>query len=85
MEKIKQKIKEGGSSSGYYTAAKLMGTKEAPIKWRIQQMFPDLSDKEIAEMAADFFNRTSQQFEEVQQADLSKQFLPQRCTRSLLP
>ena len=76
FEGVKKKVLEGGSSKGYFTAAGLLGSKEAPIRWQIQKMYPDLSDSEIAEIAAAYFNEISQQFKPVREPDLSKTRAP---------
>ena len=62
LAKIKKKIEEGGTTKGYYTAANLLSSREAPTRWQIQKMFPDLNNKEIAEKAAEYFNKISQEF-----------------------
>ena len=56
-------MKQAGNTKCFYQAANLLQGGEAPTKnWTIQQMFPDLTDFEIAEKAAVFFNRISQEY-----------------------
>ena len=62
IEKIKKKIKDIGNTKCYYKAVTLLQSAEAPIRWAIQSMFPELTDQEIAEKAAIFFNEISQEY-----------------------
>ena len=65
FERVKKKIKEIGNTKCYYKAVALLQSGEAPVKWIIQSMFPGLSDYEIAEKAAIYFNSISQEYKGV--------------------
>ena len=62
FERVKERIKLDGNNAGYYKAVGMLGCNEAPKKWAIQCMFPHLTDKEIAESGAAFFNGISAGF-----------------------
>ena len=62
LERVKKKIKLAGNTKCFYQAANLLQSGEAPVRWVIQAMYPGLSDFAIAEKAAIFFNRISQEY-----------------------
>ena len=62
FEKVKEKVKEAGNTKCYFQAVNLLKSVDAPTRWIIQNMYPALSDKEIAEKAASFFNEISQEY-----------------------
>ena len=59
---IIDKIMFAGNTQAYYSAVKLLKTKEAPKVWDIRDLFPGLSDFEISENVAGFFNGISQEY-----------------------
>ena len=59
FEKVKKKVKEAGNTKSYFQAVKMLQSPDAPTRWAIQSMFPNLSDAQIAEMAAVYFNAIS--------------------------
>ena len=61
--KIKKIVKEAGNTKSYFHAVRLLQSVDAPTRWQIQSMFPGLSDGEIAERAAAFFNSISQEYQ----------------------
>ena len=63
FQNVKKKIKEAGNNKAYYVAANSLQTGGFNSRWRVQSMFPGKANQEIAEKAADFFNRISQLFE----------------------
>ena len=60
---IIDKVKLAGNTKQYYSAIKLLKTKEAPVVWDIHDMFPSMSDFDICETVAIFFNKISQEYE----------------------
>ena len=62
FERVKKIVKEAGNTKSYFAAIRLLHCVEAPVRWQIQSMFPGLSDDEIAERAAVFFNAISQEY-----------------------
>ena len=48
---------------------KMLGSREAPTRWEVQSLFQGLTNLEIAEKAAEFFNGISQEFKPVRQAN----------------
>ena len=62
FEKIKSRIREVGSTKSYFQAVKLLQSLDAPTRWIIQSMFPGMTDAEISERAASFFNEISQEY-----------------------
>ena len=63
LEGIMEKVHSTRNSKPYYQAVNYLKTKEAPVKWLVQSMFPGLSDCEISEIVADFFNKISQEYD----------------------
>ena len=66
IERIKKKVKEAGNTKCYFQAVNMMQSVDVPTRWAIQSMFPGLSDEQIAEKAAEFFNSISQEYVGVQ-------------------
>ena len=66
FDKVKRRVKEAGNTKCYYQAVNLMNCQDVPTRWLIQNMFPHLTDQEIAEKAAAFFNEISQEFQSLE-------------------
>ena len=49
IEKVKKRIKEAGNTRCYFQAVQLLQCHDAPTRWMIQSMFPELTDQEISE------------------------------------
>ena len=62
MAKVKERIKQAGNTRSYFQAVNMLQSYDAPTRWMIQSMYPGLSDAQIAERAADFFNAISQEY-----------------------
>ena len=62
LDKVKDGIRKDGDVRGFYRAVKLLETEETPPRWNIKSLFPQKTDKEIAEVSAEFFNRISNEF-----------------------
>ena len=62
MDKVKEKAKKSGNSSGFFQAAKSLQSKEAPVIWDIKKLFPNLSNEQISEIVATFFNSISSEY-----------------------
>ena len=62
IEKVKQKAKENGNCNGYFQAAKSLQSKEAPVRWAISIMYPNMSEAELGEIVAAYFNRISDEY-----------------------
>ena len=64
LENIKKSVREAGNTRAYYQAIKRLDKKEdGTTRWSIEEMFPNKSQEEIAEMGAEYFNKISQEFE----------------------
>ena len=63
LGKVLDKVKQTRNSAPFYRTVNIFKSKEAPIKWMIQSMYPDMSDAEIAEIVAAFFNAISQEYD----------------------
>ena len=59
LDKVIDKCKKDRNTKSYYKTVKVFQTKEAPKLWEIANLFPDKSEKEIAEEVAAFFNKIS--------------------------
>ena len=66
FERIKKRVKEAGNTRCYFQAVNMLQATDAATRWAIQSMFPGLSDKQIAEKAAEFFNSISQEYRGVE-------------------
>ena len=73
FEKVKKNIRENKDPRGYYAAIKLLRTEDAPIPWTVNKIFPGETDPAIAEKAATFFNKISQEFEPIGPPDFPSQ------------
>ena len=62
VEKVKEKVRTSGNTSGFYKAAKSLQSKEMSADWNIKVMYPSLSELEIAELVAEFFIRISNEY-----------------------
>ena len=60
--KVLEKTATIRNSSEYYRAVNIFKTKESHSAWDIASMYPEKTDSEIAELAAEFFNRISQEY-----------------------
>ena len=63
FDKIKKLAHEANNPSSYFRAMKKMSSEETTKQWDIRNLFPGLSDAEIAEKVAVFFMRISDEFE----------------------
>ena len=61
-DKIMTKVKESGNSRSYYQAVGKFRTKEEAVPWDISDMYPGESNKTVAELVAEFFNRISNEY-----------------------
>ena len=77
FERVKKKVKEAGNTKCYFQAVNMLQSADAPTRWVIQSMFPELSDEQIAERAAEYFNSISQEYSGVQRPVLREE--PARC------
>ena len=59
FDKILKKTEATKNSKCFYTAVKMLKSRDAPSKWDIRLMFPGEKDEEIAEKVALFFNEIS--------------------------
>ena len=62
IDKVIEKCNIAKNSKGYYAAVKMLNSKEAPVLWQISSLYPHLSDDEIAEIVAEFFNEISHEY-----------------------
>ena len=62
LSKTKEEMKRSKNPKEYYRAVKLLQSGEASGKWCISNMFPNESEAVIADKAAGFFNKISQEF-----------------------
>ena len=65
FDKVKERMLSSKNPKDYYAAVRMLQTEEAPNKWSISSLFPGKDDEFIAEQAAAFFNRISNEFEPV--------------------
>ena len=63
FDKIKRRLTEDKNSRGYYRAARILSCHEMTKPWKIQHLYPGVSDPLIAEECASFFNGISQDFD----------------------
>ena len=79
FEKMKQKSISQRSSKCYYSAIKMLGSKEAPKLWEIRVMFPGKTDQQIADELATYFNRISSEFVPLPPLDAEIANTPRNC------
>ena len=63
FEIIEKKVKEAGNTRDFYKSVNLFKTKQTAVRWHIKALYPELSNEEIAGVAAEFFNRISKEYE----------------------
>ena len=59
---IIDKVAFAGNTKAYYAAIRILKTKESPRIWDIHDMFPGMTESNIAEHVANFFNTISQEY-----------------------
>ena len=59
---VKSRMMTTKNPKEYYRAVKHLVSEEAPRKWSVLGMFPNQTQEEVAEKAADFFNQISLEF-----------------------
>ena len=62
FDNVLERCKKAKNSKGYYQAAKMMQTKEAPIIWNVMSLMPGKSEEEVADAIAQFFNSISLEY-----------------------
>ena len=62
FDKVKKKVVDSNNPREYYRAIKLLQTDDSSPQWSIKSLFPSLSDSEISEKSAEFFNDISNEF-----------------------
>ena len=63
IERIKAKVKDAGNMKSFYQSVNMLGCGQATERWTINSMYPGATDSHISEVAADFFNSISQEFD----------------------
>ena len=66
LEKVKKRACESKNPRQYFAALNLLKEKEPVEKWSPCQLFPDDNEKEVAEKCADFFNKISNEFVQIE-------------------
>ena len=62
LEKQREKFTGPGASANFYRNVKAFGTAEKPKAFDVRSLCPGLSDKEVADEIADYFNKISREF-----------------------
>ena len=62
INKAIEQVKKNGNTKGYYKSVQQLGSKEAATPWNINRMYPGLTDREISEKVAIFFNKIGDEY-----------------------
>ena len=65
MQKVKKRVLEQKNSSAYHATVKLLASGLPKKRWTPAEVFPELSEQEVSEKCADFFNGISSEFEQI--------------------
>ena len=70
MKKEEDKLMSPGVNNLAYKAIKNLKSHEKPKQWSVNELRPSLSDGELAEELADFFNQISSEFRPLEEKDV---------------
>ena len=65
FNKVKQHVVENNNVCDYFRAIKLLQTEQPSARWEISSLFPGLNDTQVANRAAEFFNKISSEFDPI--------------------
>ena len=65
IDKAKKTVIEAGHSGAFFKAVNVLKSKDAPPKWNISSLYPDLSNSEIADLCVDYFSAISKEYQPI--------------------
>ena len=72
VDSLKQRAIDEGNSSQFYKAVKCLKDHDKPPEWDVRGIFPNLTDKQVADKIAVFFNKISQEFESISDLNITE-------------
>ena len=72
VDSLKQRAIDEGNSSQFYKAEKCLKDHDKPPEWDVRGIFPNLTDKQVADKIAVFFNKISQEFEFISDLNITE-------------
>ena len=65
LDNIESDVKSSGTSAPFFRGVRMLKAKDAPTQWNIKSLFPGQTPENIAEQAAEYFSRISQEYDPV--------------------
>ena len=76
IERIKQLSRYRNDASLYFKLIKRFSDAEKPPAWSLRDLYPDLNDSQIGEVAAEFFNSISSEYQPIDRSLQNYENLP---------